>query len=124
MLRSLGQNPTKEGVDALIKQFDDGDKDGKIQLREFLMMYSSGMDNQNSSKYEDVLDAFRALGVNPDDEKARIPKAEFSNFMEERYGLSLDIDEMFNAAGESELSLRHFEVFLDVSKTTVEQKKQ
>eukprot|EP00966_Prymnesium_polylepis_P256901 5934200-Prymnesium_polylepis.1 len=40
--------------------------------------------------------------------------------MEERYGLSLDIDEMFNAAGESELSLRHFEVFLDVSKTTAQ----
>ena len=69
MLRSLGQNPTKEGVEKLIAQFDDGEKDGKIQLREFLQMYANGLDNQNSSSFEDVLDSFRALDGNPHDEK-------------------------------------------------------
>ena len=83
MLRSLGQNPTKEGVEALIARFDDGEKDGKIQLREFLQMYANGLDNQNSSSFEDVLDSFRALEGNPNDEKVR-PRARWARWDEAR----------------------------------------
>ena len=36
MLRSLGQNPTEKELDELIDSVDEGDKDGQIQLREFL----------------------------------------------------------------------------------------
>jgi len=117
MLRSLGQNPTKEGVDALIKLYDDGEKDGKIQLREFLMMYANGLDNQNTSKYEDVLDAFRALEANPEDEKARVSKEQFANFMKDNYELDCDLDEMFGVPGETELKLKDFENFLGVHKS-------
>lgn len=73
MLRSLGQNPTDEEIKQMIEHFDDGtraraggldkgpglnvacaapcvciagDKDGKIQLREFLQMYVSGLDSK------------------------------------------------------------------------------
>ena len=55
----------------LIADFDSGDKDGKIQLREFLEMYAAGFDSQNSHSTEDVLDSFRALDVDPFDEKVR-----------------------------------------------------
>jgi len=116
MLRSLGQNPTLEGVTKLIERFDDGEKDGKIQLREFLQMYANGLDNQNSSSYEDVLDSFRALEVEPSDEKARVPKEKLSEYMKTNYELDLDIDEMFGSGSEQELSLKHFESFLNVAK--------
>eukprot|EP00966_Prymnesium_polylepis_P141744 3273044-Prymnesium_polylepis.1 len=69
MLRALGQNPTKEMVQKLIAEFDSVDKDGKIQLREFLEMYAAGFDSQNSHSTEDVQDSFRALDVDPFDEK-------------------------------------------------------
>lgn len=45
MLRSLGQNPTDEELLELINSVDgsDGEKDGKIQLREFLILYASAL---------------------------------------------------------------------------------
>merc|ERR1711998_238518 len=80
MLRALGQNPTAEMVAALINKFDSGDRDGKIQLREFLAMYAHGMDNQNSSSYEDLLDSLRAIGADPYDEKLKVPKQQVRDF--------------------------------------------
>ena len=49
MLRALGQNPTEEELKALIDSVDgaDGDEaDGQIQLREFLKLYTMGLDNK------------------------------------------------------------------------------
>ena len=43
MLRSLGQNPSDEELKELIDSVDDGDKDGQIQLREFLLLYTQGL---------------------------------------------------------------------------------
>jgi Ca2+-binding EF-hand superfamily protein len=65
MLRSLGQNPTEEELIELIDSVDDGDKDGQIQLREFLKLYTEGLDAKGSGRAgaEDVANVFSALGV-------------------------------------------------------------
>jgi len=115
MLRALGQNPTQENVRALIAEYDTGDKDGKIQLREFLEMYAAGFESQNASSQEDVLDSFRALEVDPHDEKARVSKAQLTSFLFDNYGLEVDVDDVFGPAavgGDSELSFGHFQAFL------------
>ena len=43
----LGQNPSEEELKELIDSVDDGDKDGQIQLREFLLLYTNGLDTKN-----------------------------------------------------------------------------
>ena len=65
MLRSLGQNPSKEELDELIASVDEGDKDGQIQLREFLTLYTNSLDSKTSGQAgrEDVNNVFGALGV-------------------------------------------------------------
>ena len=65
MLRSLGQNPTDEELKDLIDSVDDEDKDGQIQLREFLKLYTQSLDTKKSGKtgMEDVANVFNALGV-------------------------------------------------------------
>ena len=65
MLRSLGQNPTDEELAALIDSVDEGDKDGQIQLREFLKLYTQSLDTKQSGQAgkDDVVNVFCALGV-------------------------------------------------------------
>lgn len=65
MLRSLGQNPTEEELVELINSVDDGDKDGQIQLREFLKLYTEGLDTKANGMAgkDDLANVFRSLGV-------------------------------------------------------------
>jgi len=111
MLRSLGQNPTDEEVHAMILEYDDGEKDGKIQLREFLQMYVTGLDSKNTSRKEDAHDAFRAFGGNPQDPKAAVEKPDFVQFMLEKYELDVDVDVVFDS-GASSLTVADFEKLL------------
>ena len=65
MLRSLGQNPTDEELRDLIDSVDEGDKDGQIQLREFLKLYTQSLDQKSSGAAgkEDVDNVVMALDV-------------------------------------------------------------
>ena len=65
MLRSLGQNPTEQELEELIDSVDEGEKDGQIQLREFLKLYTQGLDAKRAGRAgkEDVANVFCALGV-------------------------------------------------------------
>ena len=69
MLRSLGQNPTEEELKELIASVDEGDNgapgDGQIQLREFLKLYTEGLDSKKSGQAgkEDVFNVYMAMGV-------------------------------------------------------------
>jgi Ca2+-binding EF-hand superfamily protein len=65
MLRQMGQNPTEQELKELIDSVDDGDKDGQIQLREFLKLYTESVDAKKSGKAgkDDVRNVFCALGV-------------------------------------------------------------
>merc|ERR1711988_1994165 len=77
MLRSLGQNPTDEELHELIDSVDEGEKDGQIQLREFLKLYTQGLDAKNAGKAgkEDVVHVFSALGGDPHKEGSTVEKA-------------------------------------------------
>ena len=43
-----------------------------------------------------------------------MPKEKLASFMMENYNLEVDVDELFGAYSESELTLKHFETFLAV----------
>ena len=69
MLRSLGQNPSDEELLDLINSIDGqdgGDKDGKLQLREFLKLYADAMGDDgkasNKTGKEDVNNVYSAMG--------------------------------------------------------------
>ena len=50
-MRQLGQSPTDEEIRDLIKSVDEGgaEADGQIQLREFLKLYSNGLDTKDKA---------------------------------------------------------------------------
>jgi len=110
-LRALGQNPTKEGIKRLIAMYDDGEKDGKIQLREFLKMYSEGLDTQNSAGQEDVHDTFRAVG-GCTEEAPEVAKEAISEYMQTNFQLDVDVDQLFDSFSDKTLQVKHFEKLL------------
>ena len=103
MLRSLGQNPTEEELKDLIDSVDDGDKDGQIQLREFLKLYTEGLDTRASGKAgkEDVDNVVTALAGDPRDTTKGVDPAEFKAFMMAEYALEVDFDALGFAKGGS-----------------------
>ena len=94
MLRSLGQNPTEEELVALIESVDDGDKDGQIQLREFLKLYTQSLDGKNSGQAgkEDIDNVYCAFGGDPSNPNSLVDKKEMAAKLQEFYDLDIDAD--------------------------------
>ena len=92
MLRSLGQNPSEEELKELIDSVDDGDKDGQIQLREFLLLYTNGLDtkNKSSATKDDINNIFNALGGDPWDPKSAVEKGSIAATILVNYDLDVD----------------------------------
>ena len=109
MLRSLGQNPTDEELHELIDSVDDGDKDGQIQLREFLKLYTAKTKGQAGK--EDVNNVFTALGGDFRTPGSTVTKAALVAEMLDNYDLEIDVDAMFGKAG-GELTKDDLEGFL------------
>jgi len=97
MLRSLGQNPTEEELVELINSVDDGDMDGQMQLREFLKLYTQGLDSKSGggAGKEDIANVFISLGGNPADPESKINKDAIYEAMKEHYDLDVDVDVTF-----------------------------
>lgn len=93
MLRSLGQNPSDEELHALIDSVDTGDKDGQIQLREFLLLYTQGLDTKTkgAANTEDINNIFNALGGNPSNAEDAVERAHLVDVILENYDLDVDI---------------------------------
>lgn len=110
MLRSLGQNPTEEELKELIDSVDDGDKDGQIQLREFLMLYTQGLDSKTKGKAgkDDVNNVYIALGGSQEGDTA-VDKSAVSQYMLDHFDLAMDPDVI--AKGDA-LTKADFENFL------------
>ena len=112
MLRSMGQNPTDEEVHALIASVDgEGgeESDGKIQLREFIKLYTEGLDTKNKGSKKDVEDVFRAIDANSTGEvtasstepvKEAVAKAQLTELLSSSYDLDIDVDDLFNGKGD------------------------
>lgn len=101
MLRSLGQNPSEEELKELIDSVDDGDKDGQIQLREFLLLYTNGLDTKNkgSATKDDINNIFNALGGDPWDPKSAVEKGSIAATILENYDLDVDLGITFGKLG-------------------------
>jgi len=91
MLRQMGQNPTEQELKDLINSVDDGDKDGQIQLREFLKLYTESIDAKKSGQAgkDDVRNVFCALGGDPTDEASTIEKRYLMEYLVEHYELHI-----------------------------------
>lgn len=113
MLRSLGQNPTDEEIKELIASVDDEDGDGQLQLREFLQLYTQGLDSKTKGRAgkDDVKNVFSALGGDPVDEASFVTKEAIAAAMLEAYDLDLDLDAAFGK-GTDQISRTDLEAFL------------
>ena len=79
MLRTLGQNPTDAELQELIDSVDGdgGEKDGKIQLREFLTLYANAIEDDGQpmkakAGKEDAANVFTSMGGDRQDKASRI----------------------------------------------------
>ena len=75
MMRGLGQNPSEEELQELIDSVDEGEKDGQIQLREFIKLYTMSLDNKNATSNTEVNDCFATFGGAPRDKASKITSA-------------------------------------------------
>jgi len=135
MLKSLGQNPTKNMIEEIFHQADglcpDGNNNGKIELREFLCWYSIQLQKKSNTAHDDVANVYRALGGVPAPEEkiegsaAReqktISKPELQARLKAEYDLDVNeklMEEIFPGSLASpgsptkELKLQDFEALL------------
>ena len=116
---TVGQNPTDEELNELIDSVDEGEKDGQIQLREFLKLYTQGLDAKASGKAgkEDVVNVFCALGGDFAKEDEILNKDEVSAYLLEQYDLNVELD-MLGKSGSDTITKAELEAFLLEPKTT------
>jgi len=114
MLRSLGQNPTEEELVELINSVDDGDKDGQIQLREFLKLYTEGLDTKANGMAgkDDLANVFRSLGGDPTKEDSKVTKSNVSAVVMQQYDLDIDLDSTFGPTPGDSVSKAQLEAML------------
>jgi len=107
MLRSLGQNPTDAELEELIQSVDGdgGEKDGKIQLREFLTLYANAIDDDgkpakaNVGK-EDAANVLTSMGGDRADSKAVISGDSIVSTLQEQFDLAVNLKDTFGVDGE------------------------
>ena len=94
-MRKFGQNPTKDELRALIDSVDSGERDGQIQLREFLELYAKGLDSQGTTKMSDVNDCFEHMGGDPCDKKSKVHAKHVHDVMLAEFELDVDFVQTF-----------------------------
>jgi len=72
MMRSLGQMPTEQELKDLIDSVDGGDRDGQIQLREFLVLYQRGLEDKGKVGAGDLNNCFMAMGGDCRDASSKV----------------------------------------------------
>ena len=97
MLRSLGQNPTEQELKDLIDSVDDGDKDGQIQLREFLKLYTEGLDARKDGRAgkDDINNIFAAFGGDVHGKDPTIDKQVMVQTILEQFDLDVNLEQSF-----------------------------
>jgi len=139
MLSALGVQPTEEQVDEMMAAADTADGlnqgDGKIDMREFLLWYSRGLQSNRNEDKEDATDAFRVLARQPMDDLMpppspsgaprtvqptdKVSKEQLLGFLSEHYGLDYtisDLDEIFvTTPAEHDMTFEDFAKVLGTS---------
>ena len=112
MMRSLGQDISKEEAAELILSVDDS-KDGKIQFREFLNLYIAGLDAKGKVQNKDVNDCFASFGGDSKDKASRVTSDTVNDTLRSMFDIDVDVSETFGTP-RGELSRRDFEHMLSV----------
>ena len=95
MLKSLGQSPSPEELDAMMKDAEGGQiGDGRIDMREFLKWYAKICNQARDLENEDIMDAYKAVGSGE-----TITKEEIQKKLMEDFGLDVDVADLFNCSG-------------------------
>lgn len=89
VMRSLGQNPTDLEIIELIKSVDEGECDGKIQLREFFTLYARGLDTRGATTQLDVNNIFSALGGDSREKGSTVSAAAVHSLLLEEFDLDV-----------------------------------
>lgn len=98
MMRKLGQDPTETEIRELINSVDSGDMDGKLQMREFLLLFALGLDSEGNAKQSDVTDCFMVFGGDPRDDDATIEAQDVDAKLLEDFGLDVNVKDVFGVA--------------------------
>ena len=115
MMRSLGQDPTDAELKELINSVDEN-RDGQIQMREFIQLYTKGIDSKPTVGALDINDAFASFGGNPRDKTSRVDPDSVHDKLLDMFELDLNCQEMFGTTGE--ISKQDFEVLLTTKPTS------
>jgi len=94
MMRTLGQNPNPGEIQELINSVDEGDKDGQLQMREFLKLFSMAIDTRGAATGTDVNNCFFHFGGDPRDDDSRIDGQELTRNLQEDFGLDVQLHDL------------------------------
>lgn len=113
MLQSLGVSPNHQDVQAMLETADVGEKDGKIDMREWLMWYAKGVQGSRDLAKEDASDAFSKLAGDSPVRPGQLPKAQVREFLRDEYGLDFSAEELnslfdTSAPADAELTFDEF----------------
>jgi len=100
MMRSLGQNPNPSEIQELINSVDEGDKDGQLQMREFLKLFSMAIDTKGAATGSDVNNCFSFLGGDPRDEGSRVSGDTLTKSLYDDFGLDIGLNDLEISGGE------------------------
>lgn len=115
MLKSLGQSPTDEELQAMIDEADgaslntgeSGDRNGKIEMREFLKWYAKICNSSRDMEEEDITDVFRALGGS-DVTKDTVSKDAVKTLLASDYELDAQLDSLFDTIPGDKVNYEQF----------------
>jgi len=96
LFRSLGQQPTKAELDEMVLRADHN-RDGKMQLREFLDLYADTISAQSAYQQE-ILHMKELLLAFGDEKGDQVSKSTLASLLREHYDLDIDLDAIMTEA--------------------------
>ena len=105
------QDPSDAELAELVKSVDENN-DGLIQLREFLLLYTRGIDNKFAVGSQDVNNCYAAFGGDPKDVNSHVTAEHIREQMLEMFDLDFDCFEAFGTPRGTDVSKSDFETLL------------
>jgi len=107
MLHSLGQSANEQELQCLMDEAEGscGDKNGKIELREFLSWYAHLLRNKRDTSSDDARHVFNAVACG----ETGLRKESLQQLLAQDFDLDIDLGSMFELKENEEIGLPDFE---------------